>query len=217
MELAPSHEHRSRASAGPLALLAGAATGYTDEEAEGAWATAMAQGVEELEGEGAEEEAGGGCPYSPDGAELEVDSGSSHGGSGCGMGMGAGGATAAGCALAAALLAVRRGSGSGGGGRRGRRGAAAAGTDGTDDGGGGGGSPADSAELRRERNRLAAKRCRERKQQALAAMEGALGQAQAANEQLAGHVEELVALYQQVAWGKGGGVLGVVWGSWGRG
>ncbi|KXZ41420.1 hypothetical protein GPECTOR_478g411 [Gonium pectorale] len=63
---------------------------------------------------------------------------------------------------------------------------------------GGGGHSHRTLASRREKNRLAAKRCRDRKQAHLLALEAELSKQQAANEALARHVEALVGLYQQV-------------------
>ncbi len=88
-------------------------------------------------------------------------------------------------AAQAAAHGGTNGSGGGGGGGNGGGGG----------GGGGSDSPPTSLAVRREKNRLAAKRCRERKHEQLRAMEDELLRCRTANASLAGHVEALVALY----------------------
>lgn len=75
------------------------------------------------------------------------------------------------------------------------------GNGGSGGGGGGSDSPPTSLAVRREKNRLAAKRCRERKHEQLRAMEEELLRCRTANASLAGHVEALVALYGRWAQG----------------
>ncbi|EFJ48566.1 hypothetical protein VOLCADRAFT_90675 [Volvox carteri f. nagariensis] len=64
-------------------------------------------------------------------------------------------------------------------------------------GGGGAGSQSRFLDARREKNRLAAKRCRDRKQAHLVALEAELTKQQNANDALSRHVVTLVGIYQR--------------------
>jgi hypothetical protein len=65
-------------------------------------------------------------------------------------------------------------------------------------GGGGSGGGGSFLDVRREKNRLAAKRCRDRKQAHMVALEAELLKQQKANDSLSRHAVTLVGLYQQV-------------------